>query len=148
MPHMSLQSLHLFGHGVEVFSIILLPRGLHSPKSGTGKHNRFKAEELQLQQTKRRYSTRKWPLNQMLQNTNPVRPNINSCIVILWPDLSSGGTVTNLCKVDLLLLKVGRGCFLPWLACLMYVQCCDLVMCLLCVGVPVESPVPGQDLNI
>ena len=36
MPHMSLQSLHLFGHGVEVFSIILLPRGLHSPKSGTG----------------------------------------------------------------------------------------------------------------
>ena len=35
MPHMSLQSLHLFGHGVEVFSIILLPRGLHSPKSGT-----------------------------------------------------------------------------------------------------------------
>ena len=37
MPHMSLQSLHLFGHGVEVFSIILLPRGLHSPKSGTGR---------------------------------------------------------------------------------------------------------------
>ena len=35
MPHMSLQSLHLFDHGVEVFSIILLPRGLHSPKSGT-----------------------------------------------------------------------------------------------------------------
>ena len=35
MPHMSLQSLNLFGHGVEVFSIILLPRGLHSPKSGT-----------------------------------------------------------------------------------------------------------------
>ena len=35
MPHMSLQSLHLFGHGVEIFSIILLPRGLHSPKSGT-----------------------------------------------------------------------------------------------------------------
>ena len=35
MPHMSLQSLHLFGHGVEVFSIIVLPRGLHSPKSGT-----------------------------------------------------------------------------------------------------------------
>ena len=35
MPHMSLQSLTLFGHGVEVFSIILLPRGLHSPKSGT-----------------------------------------------------------------------------------------------------------------
>ena len=34
MPHMSLQSLNLFGHGVEVFSIILLPRGLHSPKSG------------------------------------------------------------------------------------------------------------------
>ena len=30
------------GHGVEVFSIILLPRGLHSPKSGTvynGQHN-------------------------------------------------------------------------------------------------------------
>ena len=38
MPHMSLQSLHLFGHGVEVFSIILLPRGLHSPKSGTDSH--------------------------------------------------------------------------------------------------------------
>ena len=37
MPHMSLQSLHLFGHDVEVFSIILLPRGLHSPKSGTAK---------------------------------------------------------------------------------------------------------------
>ena len=36
MPHMSLQSLHICGHGVEVFSIILLPRGLHSPKSGTG----------------------------------------------------------------------------------------------------------------
>ena len=35
MPHMSLQSLHLFGHGVEVLSIILLLRGLHSPKSGT-----------------------------------------------------------------------------------------------------------------
>ena len=35
MPYMSLQSLNLFGHGVEVFSIILLPRGLHSPKSGT-----------------------------------------------------------------------------------------------------------------
>ena len=35
MPHMSVQSLHLFGHGVEVFSIILLPRGLHSPKSDT-----------------------------------------------------------------------------------------------------------------
>ena len=32
---MSLQSFNLFGHGVEVFSIILLPRGLHSPKSGT-----------------------------------------------------------------------------------------------------------------
>ena len=38
MPHMSLQSLNLFGHGVEVFSIILLPRGLHSPKSGTAWH--------------------------------------------------------------------------------------------------------------
>ena len=36
MPHMSLQSLNVFGHGVEVFSIILLPRGLHSHKSGTG----------------------------------------------------------------------------------------------------------------
>ena len=35
MPHMSLQSLNVFGLGVEVFSIILLPRGLHSPKSGT-----------------------------------------------------------------------------------------------------------------
>ena len=35
MPHMSLQSLNLFGHGVEEISIILLPRGLHSPKSGT-----------------------------------------------------------------------------------------------------------------
>ena len=35
MPHMSLQSLNLFSHGVKVFSIILLPRGLHSPKSGT-----------------------------------------------------------------------------------------------------------------
>ena len=40
MPHMSLQSLHLFGHGVEVFSIILLPRGLHSPKSGTDRGNK------------------------------------------------------------------------------------------------------------
>ena len=44
MPHMSLQSLHLFGHGVEVFSIILLPRGLHSPKSGTGKEVHREAE--------------------------------------------------------------------------------------------------------
>ena len=31
LDYMSLQSLHLFGHGVEVFSVILLPRGLHSP---------------------------------------------------------------------------------------------------------------------
>ena len=31
MPHMSF--------GVEVFSIILLPMGLHSPKSGTGTIN-------------------------------------------------------------------------------------------------------------
>ena len=53
MQHMSLQSLNLFGHGVEVFSIILLPRGLHSPKSGTGTCcddastvNRFKDDQL------------------------------------------------------------------------------------------------------
>ena len=36
MPRMFLQSWYWYAHDVDVFSIISLPRGLHSPKSGTG----------------------------------------------------------------------------------------------------------------
>ena len=66
MPHMSLQSLNLFGHGVEVFSIILLPRGLHSPKSGTDADDSAlivpgkDVKEIELQLTKELKSISNW----------------------------------------------------------------------------------------